>query len=151
MNPRFWSLLLATFHLSLSLRFFTELTLSEDGNLRVRMAGRGQPYSMGEQQGVRIGFGSISSTRVPSGSYRFSCHFPSRPILGFCGFNPSRTTSSYAFSTLGTPMPGDASRPGCAEWDDERSAYIPASLTHSGRAYPPNLFRYPSFPHTTSR
>ena len=38
---------------------------------------------MGEQHGGSTGFGSISSARVRFGSYRFSCHLPSRPIFGF--------------------------------------------------------------------
>src|SRR5262249_7068563 len=35
-----------------------------------------------EQQGFATALYSISSTRVPSGSYRFACHLPSRPMLG---------------------------------------------------------------------
>lgn len=41
------------------------------------------PYgSIGEQHGFSTGFGSINSARVRLGSYRLSCHFPSRPRMG---------------------------------------------------------------------
>jgi len=60
--------------------------------------------SIGAQQGFWTGRGSINSTRVKFGSYKFSCHLPSRPISGFSGtLAPRASTVLYPAFTLGTP------------------------------------------------
>src|SRR5262249_569784 len=57
-----------------------------------------------EQQGFSFGVNSMNSMRVSSGSYRLSCHLPSRPSLGSSpGFQPFLMSCAFAAWMSGTP------------------------------------------------